>query len=236
MRLILASASSRRADLLRAAGFDFETVAADVDESVRPNESPAEYVQRLASDKSAAVSTHVASGLSRMNIEAAGRSVPAEGKGRDSNPAEAGRHDAGRHGGREGHDVIVIGADTAVVVDGLILGKPRDDKESVAMLRQLSGRRHEVMTGISLRAGARERRHVETTGVYFATLSDEDVAWYVRSGEGRDKAGAYAIQGLGSRFIPRIEGSYTNVVGLPIAALCELIRSIEAGSAAPFNG
>src|SRR5439155_10833344 len=129
MRLILAWASSRRADLLRAAGFDFETVAADVDESVRPNESPAEYVQRLASDKSAAVSTHVASGFSRvtphvasgfsrMNIDAAGRSVPAEGKGRDSNPAEAGRHEAGRHGGREGHDVIVIGADTAVVVDG----------------------------------------------------------------------------------------------------------------------
>src|SRR6266487_1324168 len=111
MRLILASASSRRADLLRAAGFDFETVAADVDESVRPNESPAEYVQRLASDKSAAVSTHVASGFSRVTIEAAGRSVPAEG----------GRDEAGRHGGRESHDVIVIGADTAVVVDGMIL-------------------------------------------------------------------------------------------------------------------
>ena len=241
MRLILASASPRRADLLRAAGFDFETVAADVDESVRPNESPAEYVQRLASDKSAAVSTRVASSFSRMNIDAAGRSVPAEGKGSDSNPAEAGRHGAGRPGGgrlggREGHDAIVIGADTAVVLDGVILGKPRDDKESVAMLRQLSGRRHEVMTGISLRAGSRERRHVETTAVYFATLSDDDVAWYVRSGEGRDKAGAYAIQGLASRFIPRIEGSYANVVGLPIAALCELIRSIEAGSAAPFNG
>src|SRR5438093_2496518 len=192
MRLILASASSRQADLLRAAGFDFETVAADVDERVRPNESPAEYVQRLASDKSAAVSTHVASGfsrvtmhaasgLSRMNIDAAGRSVPAEGKGRDSNPAEGGRDEAGRHGGREGHDVIVIGADTAVVVDGMILGKPLDDKESVAMLRQLSGRRHDVMTGLSLRAGSRERRHVETTAVYFRTLSDEDVAWYVRS-------------------------------------------------------
>jgi septum formation protein len=234
MRLILASASPRRADLLRAAGFDFETVAADVDESVRPNESPAEYVQRLASDKSAAVSTRVASSFSRMNIDAAGRSVPAEGKGRDSNPAEAGRHGAGRHGGREGHDGIVIGADTAVVLDGVILGKPRDDKESVAILRQLSGRRHEVMTGISLRAGSRERRHVETTAVYFAPLSDEDVAWYVRSGEGRDKAGAYAIQGLASRFIPRIEGSYANVVGLPIAALCELIRLIEPGPAAPL--
>src|SRR5207244_5269566 len=111
-------------DLLRAAGFDFETVAADVDESVRPNESPAEYVQRLASDKSAAVSTRVASSFSRMNIDAAGRSVPAEGKGSDSNPAEAGRHGAGRPGGgrlggREGHDAIVIGADQAVVLDGV---------------------------------------------------------------------------------------------------------------------
>jgi len=161
---------------------------------VRPNESPAEYVQRLASEKSAAASTHV------------------------------------------GRDVIVIGADTAVVVDGLILGKPRDDEESAAMLRQLSGRRHDVMTGISLRAGSRERRHVETTAVYFATLSDEDVAWYVRSGEGRDKAGAYAIQGVASRFIPRIEGSYANVVGLPIAAVCELMRSIENSPAAQRNG
>jgi septum formation protein len=185
MRLVLASASPRRPDLLRAAGFDFGTFAADVDERVRPNESPAEYVQRLASEKSAAASTHV------------------------------------------GRDVIVLGADTAVVVDGLILGKPRDDEESAGMLRQLSGRRHDVMTGISLRAGSRERRHVETTAVYFAMLSDEDVAWYVRSGEGRDKAGAYAIQGLASRFIPRIEGSYANVVGLPIAAVCELMRSIE---------
>jgi septum formation protein len=220
MRLILASASPRRADLLRAAGFEFGTFAADVDERVRPNESPAEYVQRLASEKSAAASTHVASGFSRMTIDAAACAGPAES--RKSHPAEA-----GPHGGHVGRDLIVIGADTAVVVDGRILGKPEDDEESAAMLRELSGRRHEVMTGISLRAGSRERRHVETTAVYFATLSDEDVAWYVRSGEGRDKAGAYAIQGLGSRFIPRIEGSYANVVGLPIAAVCELIRSIE---------
>jgi septum formation protein len=241
MRLVLASASPRRADLLRAAGFDFETVAADVDESVRPNESPAEYVQRLASEKSAAVQAALKG--CATGVEAPGA---AESKTRKSTTpnCEMPSTTLNRPTGlapvakafRPAFDVIVIGADTAVVVDGMILGKPRDEKESVAMLRQLSGRRHEVMTGISLRAGSDERRHVETTAVYFAALSDEDVAWYVRSGEGRDKAGAYAIQGLGSRFIPRIEGSYANVVGLPVAALCELIRSIKGGSAAHFDG
>ena len=83
---------------------------------------------------------------------------------------------------------------------------------------------YEVITGLSIRVGSRELRHVETTAVYFAALDEEDIAWYVQSGEGRDKAGAYAIQGLASRFIPRIEGSYANVVGLPIAAVCALIR------------
>jgi septum formation protein len=126
-----------------------------------------------------------------------------------------------------GEDVIVLGADTAVVVDGEILGKPGDDGDAAAMLHRLSGRRHEVLTGVSLRRGASEIGRVETTEVYFAHLSDDDVAWYVASGEGRDKAGAYAIQGLASRFIPRIEGSYSNVVGLPIACVCALLREIS---------
>ena len=96
------------------------------------------------------------------------------------------------------------------------------------MLRRLSGRRHEVMTGVSVRQGASEVGRVEITGVHFAALTDADVAWYVASGEGRDKAGAYAIQGLASRFIPRIEGSYSNVVGLPVACVCELITEISS--------
>ncbi len=95
------------------------------------------------------------------------------------------------------------------------------------MLRRLSGRRHEVMTGVSLRTPADEVDRVEITSVQFARMSDADVAWYVASGEGRDKAGAYAIQGLASRFIPRIDGSYSNVVGLPVACVAELLKAIS---------
>jgi septum formation protein len=192
MRLVLASASPRRAELLRAAGFVFDTVPAQVDERVRGAEPALDYVRRLAAEKSAAVWQLVG-------------------------PAD---HDV--------IDVIVLGADTAVVVDGEILGKPRDDREAAGMLRRLSGRRHEVLTGVSLRSKAGERGLVETTGVYMVDLSDEDVAWYVASGEGRDKAGAYAIQGLASRFIPRIEGSYANVVGLPIAAVTWLVSVLAS--------
>jgi septum formation protein len=186
VRLILASASPRRAELLRAAGFDFDILASDVDESIRAGEPPQTYVRRLAADKSAAALSSAA------------------------------------------RDAIILGADTAVVVDGDILGKPRDDEDAAAMLTRLSGRRHEVMTGISLRCGAYEVGRVEITGVYFARLTADDVAWYVKSGEGRDKAGAYAIQGLASRFIPRIEGSYSNVVGLPIAGVVELLTEISS--------
>jgi septum formation protein len=185
LRLVLASASPRRAELLRAAGFDFETLAVDIDESRRGREAPAIYVRRLAAEKSARASVAV--------------------------PQSA----------------IVLGADTTVVVEGEILGKPRDNDEAAAMLRRLSGRRHEVLTGISLRRGAFEIGRVESTAVYFAALNDSDVAWYVASGEGRDKAGAYAIQGLASRFVPRIDGSYSNVVGLPVAAVVELLREIS---------
>jgi len=186
MRLVLASASPRRAELLRAAGFAFDVRAADVDERVRDAESPERYVRRLAAEKSAAV--------------------------------------AGRAGLTA--DAVVIGADTAVVVDGIVLSKPIDDRDAGLMLRRLSGRRHDVLTGVSLRTGPQELGRVETTAVYFAALDDADIAWYVASGEGRDKAGAYAIQGLASRFIPRIEGSYSNVVGLPVSAVLELLREV----------
>ena len=114
-------------------------------------------------------------------------------------------------------DEIVLGADTTVVVDGRILAKPEDDADAARMLEALSGRRHEVMTGICLRWGGRLVRDWSVTQVWFATLSPEDIAEYVRTGEPRDKAGAYAIQGIASRFVDRIDGEHSNVVGLPVA-------------------
>jgi septum formation protein len=213
MRLVLASASPRRAELLRAAGFTFDIVVTDVDEQVRPGETASAYVRRLAAEKSAAARFGTA------------RAAPHDG-GRDD-PAYVGHRFSGADL-RGDDDVIILGADTAVVIDGQILGKPRDDDEAASMLRRLSGRRHEVMTGISLRHGACEVGRVEATAVDFTTLSDADVVWYVASGEGRDKAGAYAIQGLASRFISRIDGSYSNVVGLPVAAVHELLASLLA--------
>jgi septum formation protein len=196
MRLVLASASPRRADLLRAAGYAFDALAVDLDESVRPGELPAAYVARLAGEKSAAAMQRFVA-----------RAQTCGG------PERAALH-----------DVVILGADTTVVVDGEILGKPADDRESVAMLKKLSGRRHEVLTGVSLRTSTGEWGRVEATSVYMTELSAEDISWYVGSGEGRDKAGGYAVQGLASRFIPRIDGSYANVVGLPVAAVAELLR------------
>jgi septum formation protein len=203
MRLVLASASPRRADLLRAAGFAFDTLAVDLDEGVRAGELPAGYVRRLAMEKSARARERLGTG------DGADRSGDGE--------------------------LVVLGADTTVVVDGRILGKPQDDAEAASMLRQLSGRAHEVLTGLSLRTGVREVGSVETTNVRFGRLTEGDVDWYVASGEGRDKAGAYAIQGLASRFIPRIEGSYSNVVGLPIASVHELIVEIASWPGSAYS-
>jgi len=214
MRLILASASPRRAELLRAAGYEFEVVAATIDESIRPGESPAMYVRRLAADKSA--SAQAGTAKAAPHIQAGTAKAAPHGRGLFVAPRFSGA------------DPIVLAADTAVVIDGEILGKPRDDEESARMLRRLSGMRHEVLTGVSLRQGASEVGRVETTAVSFRALLEEDIAWYVASGEGRDKAGAYAIQGLASRFIPRIEGSYSNVVGLPVACVAELMRLLLA--------
>lgn len=180
MQLILASASPRRAELLKAAGFQFDVIVADVDESVHPGETPDEHVRRLAEAKARPV-------------------VPRAG------------------------ERAVLAADTVVVVDGVILGKPVDDNDARRMLRMLSGRAHEVMTGVCLAHGACVTRVVVTT-VEFAVLCDEEIDWYVASGEPADKAGAYAIQGLASRFVTRIDGSYSNVVGLPVALVYELCR------------
>jgi septum formation protein len=185
MRLVLASASPRRAELLTAAGFTFDVLPVDVDERVRPDERPADYVRRLASEKSARA-------LERLPGSAAA--------------------------------VIVLGADTVVVVDDRVLGKPRDAHDAAEMMRRLSGRSHRVMTGVSVRTAANELIGVDSSSVTFAPLTAAEIDWYVATGEGRDKAGAYAIQGLAGRFIPRVEGSYSNVVGLPIALIYGLLQ------------
>ena len=119
---------------------------------------------------------------------------------------------------------IVLGADTIVVVGAEILGKPKDDDDALRMLRLLSGRAHEVLTGVALVTSEDTQVEVARTSVHFTPLSDAEMSWYVSTGEPKDKAGAYAIQGLASRFVDRIEGSYSNVVGLPVALVYKLLR------------
>ncbi|HEY6264934.1 MAG TPA: Maf family protein [Candidatus Acidoferrum sp.] len=179
MKLILASASPRRAEILREAAIPFTVLSSAVDETPFPGESPQDHVRRLASAKAEL---------------AAARAV---------GPA------------------IVIAADTVVTLEGRILGKPRSSDDARRMLEMLSGRTHSVVTGVALirLPDAEQRTFVETTLVHFDKLSEEELNRYLATDEPYDKAGAYAIQGRAGRFIPRIEGCYFNVVGLPLARL-----------------
>ena len=179
MKLILASASFRRAEILRAAGIPFTVLSSAVDETPYPGESPHDLVQRLAAAKAELV---------------AARAV---------GPA------------------IIIAADTVVTLEGRILGKPRSSDDARRMLEKLSGHTHSVVTGVALvrLQDVEQFNFVESTQVHFAVLSEEEITRYLSSGEPYDKAGAYAIQGRAGRFIPRIEGCYFNVVGLPLARL-----------------
>lgn len=189
MRIVLASASPRRAELLKAAGIDFDVIPGDVDEVMDIEETPEGYARRLAQLKAEAVKP--------------------------------------RAGERP-----ILGADTIVLVDNEVLGKPADAEDAKRMLRLLSGREHAVLTAVCLispepaEAGPHVRWRVRTqvarTTVEFAPLSGEDIDWYVASGEPMDKAGGYAIQGLASRFVTRIQGSYSNVVGLPVSLVYRL--------------
>ena len=213
--IVLASASPRRQELLRNAGIAFEVQPADVDEMALEGESPRECAERLAREKALAV------------------------------------------WGMRSEDVV-LGADTIVVVDGAMLGKPVDADDAARMLRMLSGREHEVITGVcvvssargiprlakSARSGASQAQHEgrqaqrgasqirlasETTRVTMSEISDREIRDYVAAGEPMDKAGAYAIQGRASRWIPRIEGDYSNVVGLPVALVYGMLREFGAG-------
>lgn len=177
-RLVLASASPRRAELLARLGVRFDVRPADVDESPRPGEAPAALAERLARDKALAV-------------------VPAGGPS------------------------LVVAADTIVVLDGALLGKPRDRQEAARFVGRLAGRTHEVLTGLAVRALPENQMTSEVvrSRVTFAPMRPEEIDWYAQSGEGLDKAGAYALQGIGSVFVEAVEGSYTNVIGLPMERL-----------------
>jgi septum formation protein len=188
MKLILASSSPRRAEILREAGIGFEVRAANVEEVPLPNETAHGMVARLAEAKARAVAASL-----DPNISA-----------------------------------IVISADTTVELDGKIFGKPRDAEDACAMLASLSGRTHKVLTGICVfrLPDKTTKSAVESTSVTFAPLSHSAIEAYVASGEPFDKAGGYAIQGRAGRYIPRIEGCYFNVVGLPLAKLHALLREL----------
>jgi septum formation protein len=184
MPLILASASPRRAELLRNAAIEFTVDPAHVPEQPLPGELPLAYAQRLAREKAGAVF------------------------------------------GRRPED-IVLGADTVVVIDEHLLEKPADAADAARMLRLLGGRTHQVITGVCVCAPGFERTEAEVTQVTFSALTDAEISDYIRSGEPMDKAGAYGIQGVASRWVTGIEGCYFNVVGLPVARVYSLLREAE---------
>lgn len=184
-RIILASASPRRAELLKQIGVEFELVPSQIEERPHPDEAPGDYITRIARAKVVAVA-----------------------RGRDSG--------------------LVIGADTVVVLDGRLIGKPENQADAHRLLRLLSGKWHAVLTGVALYDV--ETRHevadYEKTLVKFAPLNDTEIDWYVNTGEPMDKAGAYGIQGLGGLFVDEIAGNYYNVVGLPIPIVYRLARRL----------
>jgi len=182
-KLVLASASPRRRELLSGLGLRFEVRPVDLDETPREGEPPRDYVRRLAVEKAAAC-------------------------------------------GRAGE--LVLAADTTVVLDGELFGKPADAADARRMLGRIAGREHTVFSGIALleAASGRSAAAVETSGVVMAEMSEGVIGWYVATGEPLDKAGAYAVQGLGALFVEAIRGNYTNVVGLPLPATRRLFREL----------
>ena len=182
--IVLASASPRRRELLAQIGIPFLPVVVDVDEWPAADETPGDYVQRVAADKS-----------------------------------QAGRE-------RCGDRLPILGADTEVVCDGAVFGKPRDCEHARAMLKRLSGRTHKVLSAVSLRHRSRHWVAVCESMVTLRALTDDEIAAYWASGEPRGKAGAYAIQGLGGLFIQRLEGSFSGVMGLPLFETGRLLSQV----------
>ena len=183
LRVVLASASPRRHQLLNLIGIDHEVIPADIDESVRGRESPRKHAERLAREKAAAV------------------------MGRDA-------------------DLVAIAADTIVLIDKKILGKPANTVDAGSMLRLLSGREHTVVTAIAVARGKKVTSAVEEVAVKFRQLTDDEIDAYIATGEPMDKAGAYGIQGFGGTIVERIDGDYFAVMGLPLVRLVALLAGV----------
>lgn len=184
--IVLASGSPRRRELLQQVGVDFEVKVFEIDESCWPNESPQDYVRRLAMSKARAAQAHLPD------------------------------------------DCVVIAADTTVTIAGQILGKPVDQADAFAMWQQLSGQTHQVYTGVAVGCGERLLSCMVATAVQMLPLTGTQMQAYWDSGEPLGKAGGYAIQGRAAAFIPRIEGSYSNVVGLPLVETLQLLQQIKS--------
>ena len=187
-KLILASGSPRRAEILNFVGWEFEKRTADIDETSLQGESPEKYVRRLAEEKAAAVAEKY-------------------------------------------ENALILGADTIVVIDEEIIGKPKDLEDARAMLQKLSGKRHEVFTGVALikieNGKAESKVDLQKTTVKFAELNESEINFLVEKGEPLDKAGAYAVQAQAALFIEQIQGDYWNVVGLPINLVYEMLKSFD---------
>jgi septum formation protein len=197
MRVVLASASPRRRELLTLVGIPHEVRPADVDESLHPHEAPAVYAERLARAKAAA-------GRDAIDTATAGADAP-----------------------RDTREVITVGSDTIVVIDDMVLGKPHDTMDAARMLELLSGRTHTVYTAVAVARGKRIASGVEHVAVTFRTLDTPTIMSYIATGEPMDKAGSYGIQGYGATLVERIDGDYFAVMGLPLGRMVELFAQLD---------
>ncbi|MBD0788633.1 septum formation inhibitor Maf [Vibrio sp. Y2-5] len=191
-RLILASGSPRRRELLSQLGYDFDVLVPNVEEKRLDGESPVQYVERLSRDKALAGLELAKQNATNLNVNE--------------------------------QDYMVLGSDTIVVQDNRVLEKPQNFSHAKEMLEYLSGTQHQVMTAVTVAAKEKHRSVVVTTDVWFKPLSEQEIEQYWQSGEPCDKAGSYGIQGLGGRFVTRIEGSYHAVVGLPLYETDQLLH------------
>ena len=199
--LVLASGSPRRKELLSQLGYEFSVLVTDVEECKHAQETAEEYVKRLSLDKALAA-------LSLLK----------------DNPSERQHVVPSSDTVDNGSDIVVLGSDTVVVSQGQVLEKPTDFADSKRMLTQLANERHQVMTAVSVVSEEKQRTEIIITDVWFKPLSEKEIEQYWQTGEPCDKAGSYGIQGLGGRFVTRIEGSYYAVVGLPLFETDQLLQ------------